>query len=243
MNGDEFYYLPRTSGEIDPIYKEDKGASFDLAIPIEMYIKTSEGYGGSGFLFSKFGIDVNQTMTFTVSRKRFLEIQSYKLQAETGNYTFELEGTDGSYILPETVPFVGTLTKPRAGDLIYSPVLDRLFEIKYVDPFASFYQLGKLYTYDLQCDVFEYSHQRFNTGIPEIDSIEEEQSANTDAYTLLTEDEFDFLTEDGFYIIDEAYRLEETEPASQNEEFSNTAIDFIDWNDRQPHIPTGTFEW
>mgnify|MGYP000010934213 FL=1 len=60
---------------------------------------------------------------------------------------------------------------PREGDLIYWPLVDKIFEIQFVEDEASFYQLGKIYVYRLQTEVWEYSHESINTGIEEIDDI------------------------------------------------------------------------
>jgi len=60
-------------------------------------------------------------------------------------------------------------TRPREGDLIYFPLGQRLFEVKFVEHEQPFYQLGKLYTYELKCELFEYEDEVLDTSIDEID--------------------------------------------------------------------------
>jgi len=137
--GLDIWYLPRTLVAENPIYTEDASSKFESAIPVEMYVKSIDGFTGRGDILSVVGLQIRDQLTMTVAKKRF--------QVET------------------------SLDRPREGDLIFFPLNGSLFEIRFVENEVPFYQLGKLYTYDLQCELFEYSHQIFNTGIPEIDSF------------------------------------------------------------------------
>ena len=71
------------------------------------------------------------------------------------------------------------LSRPNEGDLIYFPLTKKLFVIQYVEHEAVFYQTGKLQTYDLQCELYEYSDEDFDTGITAIDNVEKENAFQT----------------------------------------------------------------
>ena len=64
--------------------------------------------------------------------------------------------------------------RPMEGDLLYHPLNRGLFEIKFVEHENPFYQLGKLVSFQLTCELFQYSEEKMDTGIPEIDVVEEE---------------------------------------------------------------------
>ena len=72
------------------------------------------------------------------------------------------DGTDDS-IMP-------TPTRPREGDLVYFPLGQRLFEVKFVEHEDPFYQLGKNYVYQLKCELFEYEDEVIDTTIEAIDT-------------------------------------------------------------------------
>jgi hypothetical protein len=110
---------------------------------IETYIKNVDGFGGDGDFLSKFGLQINDTMTLTIAMRKFME---------------------------DVALFDGEV-RPNEGDLIYFPLNRKIFEVKFVEHEAIFYQMGKLQTYDLRCELFEYSQERFNTGIEEIDTL------------------------------------------------------------------------
>jgi hypothetical protein len=66
------------------------------------------------------------------------------------------------------------LEAPTVGDLLYFPLSKGLFEIKIVEPFNVFFQQGKLYTYQMSCELFKYSMESINTGNTEIDKVEDD---------------------------------------------------------------------
>jgi len=147
IHGQEFFYIPRVLVAKDEILGEDRLSKFKDAYPIEMYIETPQGFLGQGEFISKFGLYIEQSMQLTMSRRRW----------------FELISRHGGTILPE---------RPADGDLIYHPISNRLFEIKYVDKETGFWQLGQLQTFKLTVELFQYASERLETGIPAIDSFE-----------------------------------------------------------------------
>lgn len=154
MYGVEVYYLPRKYVTTKTIIKEVIESKFQNAYPIEAYVETYDGYNGLGTLMSKFGIQEMDDLTITISRERF----------ET-------------YISPliKDITDIKLSTRPKEGDLIYFPLGDRLFEIKYVEHEKPFYQLQKNYTYQLTCELFRYEDELIDTSIEDIDDNVQEQ--------------------------------------------------------------------
>ena len=142
--GHDVYYVVRHTDTPDVIYKEDDTNFYKNNFKIEVYINNFSGYAGDGELFTKFGLEVRDELIVTVSRQRF--------QEEVTNANLNL-------------------IRPREGDIIYIPLTKDYFIVKYVDHRKVFYQLGRLYSYELRLQKFEYSSERFETGVPEIDQI------------------------------------------------------------------------
>ena len=165
--GIECYYLPRTLIKEDNLFGEDTLSKFERAFPLEMYIKNVEGFEGEGDFLSKFNIEIRDEMTLTVSRRRFGE-EIHPSETTPAN---EDQG----------------IGRPSEGDLIWFPLNGKIFEVKFVEHEAIFYQLGSLQTYDLRCELFEYSSERIDTGIPQIDIIEDNLSVDALLFQILFE--------------------------------------------------------
>ena len=148
MYGIEVYYMPRKYLTKFTVIKEVIQSEFDNAYPIEAYVDSYDGYGGEGTILSKFGIQEKDDLTLIVSRERFED-----------------------YITPliKNLPNVELATRPKEGDLIYFPLGERLFEIKYVEHEQPFYQLQKNYVYQLRCELFRYEDEVIDTGVETID--------------------------------------------------------------------------
>jgi hypothetical protein len=148
MYGVEVYYIPRKYATTNTIIREVIESKFDDAHPLEAYLNTYEGYDGQGTILSKFGVQPLDDLTLTISKERFEE-----------------------YITPLTknLADIELATRPKEGDLIYFPLGDRLFEIKFVEHEKPFYQLQKNYVYELTCELFRYEDEVLDTGIDKID--------------------------------------------------------------------------
>ena len=160
MYGMDVYYIPRTFVREATIMREVTSSEFRSYFIIEAYLNNFDGYGGQGDIMSKFGIQVKDEVTLTISRERYEDYIAPFLNSRM-LYLMNSPQDDGS--LP-------TIQRPREGDLIYFPLGRRLFEIKYVEFEQPFYQLGTNYTYELQCELFEYEDEILDTSIDEIDS-------------------------------------------------------------------------
>ena len=148
MYGVEVYYMPREYVNENTIIKEVIESQFSNASPIEAYLENYEGYADNTTLLTKFGIQSTQEINLVISQDRF-EFYLEPLIKNTSNTKLS--------------------TRPKEGDLIYFPLGDRLFEIKFVEHEKPFYQLQKNYTYTLKCELFRYSDEVIDTGIDEID--------------------------------------------------------------------------
>lgn len=185
ISGNDVMYIPRTiSGNFDQIFGEDILSSFDSYATIEMWLSDFTGYGGESEMLSKFGMEIRDTASFMVSRKRFVE--------------------ECTPIAPESRPDV-IKVRPCEGDLIFVPFSKSLFEIKFVeDEYPGFYQLNKKYIWTLRCELVQLNNEDFNTGNQEVDDMFG-NNLNRLGETILNENGTYMLTEDGGRMLDERY--------------------------------------
>ena len=145
MYGHNCFYLPRKVINEDTILGDAADSAFEDAYEIEMYLEGNEGFEGEGELYSKFGIETRDTAEFVISKRSWERFVSLDTNLATG-------------------------LRPNEGDLIYFPLSKSLFEIKFVEHENNFYKLGKLYTFKMSCDLFEYSGEDFDTNIEALDT-------------------------------------------------------------------------
>jgi hypothetical protein len=152
--GQDFFYIPRTLVSKDEILGEDRLSKFTSSFPIEMYFENVDSFEGQGAFIQKFGLMMEQSATMVVARRRWEQ----------------MVGRFGATIIP---------SRPCEGDLIYFPLTKGMFEIKFVKHQDPFYQLGKLYVYKLQVELFQYSSEKIDTGVASIDAFETLKTFNT----------------------------------------------------------------
>ncbi len=252
--GHDVKYVPRTITARDNLYGEDPLSAYNDAADVEMYIKNVEGFEGEGDLLSRFGLQIRDEITFTLARKRFDQIRTEKLMTEVG-YNLLMEDANtaapsrqfltGNHETESIVLESGTANgysilsnRPNEGDLIYFPMVDKTFEIKQVEHEQLFYQTGRLQTYDLRCELFEYSSESIDTGISEIDEIEDKFSLNIlDNQLLLDLDGEDggLLDEEGGFIMQE-YTVETTDAQANNTLFTADILagNIVDFSEDDP---------
>lgn len=208
--GFDVYYIPRISVNQDDILTEDALNKYTNAYPLEMYLSNVMGFEGEGDLLTKFGVEIRDSATFIVSRRRWDDVVA----------------KDG--VAQSTV-------RPLEGDILYFPLTKSYFEIRRVETRDPFFQVGKLYVYGLQCELMQFSGEEFTTGVAEIDDQAAERTFDVGAYEILLEDGSEFLLE--YYtrsvLISEAFNLSEIDPSAQNENFE-TEIDILDFSEINP---------
>jgi hypothetical protein len=148
--GFDVYYLPREFSNDERLFGEDPLAKFDENYIIEMYVSNYEGFTGEGTLLTKFGVRIAEEATFIISKRRWEDLIS----------------SSNNLI---------TSARPNEGDVIYFPLTNQLFQIKFVEHNKPFRQLGQIATYQLVCEVMEDSSERFETGVDEIDKIRRDE--------------------------------------------------------------------
>jgi hypothetical protein len=153
--GIDVIYIPRKFVRKQTIIREIQSSKFDDNFSIEAYVNNYDGYTGQGDILSKFGVSLKDELSLIISKERFEDFIS----------TF----------LDETDVQIEINSRPREGDLVYFPLGQRLFEVKFVEHEVNFYQLGKLYVYELKCELFEYEDEVIDTTIDEIDTQIEDQ--------------------------------------------------------------------
>ena len=245
--GQDVFYIPRTLVNEDNLFGEDTLSKFGDAYLIEMYFENVEGYEGEKEIMSKFGLQMNEDVTFIVARRRFEQLVSH----------------DSNLIVK---------TRPNEGDLVYFPKVKKIFEITFVDHDDPFYQIHNLPAFKLKCKTFEYSSEDLDTGITEIDAIETDNSldmlsfqitmeqSSTTTYNegieledgtgnleletatggtdnLIGENETggdQIVLETGDYIIQEAYVVDTIDENAMNDFFETQDDNIIDFTESNP---------
>ncbi len=217
--GIEAYYLPKTYYDYDSLYGESDAGLFKEFYTTDMYINSVEGFGGEGDFLSKFGVEQRDTMTMSVARRTF--------EQDVG------------------APDLANLTRPREGDLIWFPLNNKLYSVNFVEHEPVFYQMGALQFYELRLEMFEYSSERFDTGIQEIDQLEDNRSMDINllGQFMMETGDLPIHDERGNRIILSGYTESDQDDITDSENaFIETQADnFIDFTDKDPFSEGGTF--
>jgi len=147
--GQDLYYLPRDLVNVDDVFREDPVSSFNSNYLLEMYVDNTDGFDGEGDLFTKFGVEIRDQMTLTVSKRRW--------EQAVLRYDNEIQGI-----------------RPLEGDLIFTPFSRKLFQIMHVEHEQPFYQLNNLPVFKLQCELFEYNDEDIDVSVEAISQLEED---------------------------------------------------------------------
>lgn len=151
--GHDVYYLPRKIISEDGIFNETALSEFGSAYMVEVYVDNVDGFEGEGDILSKFGLEVRDQATLVISNRRWEQL--------VGRFQNPPEA------------------RPQEGDIIYFPMVNTLFEIKYVEQESPFYQLQNLPVFKLTIEAFEYGNEAIDTGIEEIDQFELDFASRT----------------------------------------------------------------
>lgn len=168
IHGIEVYYIPRKILKTGDIIREVQTSKFDDSFLIEAYLNSYEGSSPGSNIMTKFGISLKNEIILTISKERFEEfITPFLANIISGQQNYR----EGDLVID---------SRPKEGDLIYFPLGSRIYEIKYVEFENPFYQLGKNYIFELQCELFEYEDEEIDTDIEEIENILEDTGYITD---------------------------------------------------------------
>ena len=191
--GHDVHYLDRTLVNEDTIMGTDSLSKFTTQAKIEMYMEDSEGgFAGEKELISQFGLQNLSEATFVVAKERFQDLTK-QITIESGTDTL-----GGSILLEDGTLDSGTVEasasfesgyliseatstnsdRPLEGDLIFHPILSKLFQINFVDHDEPYFQLDNNPVYKLRCRLFEYSSEILDTDITAIDVIEDNLSTD-----------------------------------------------------------------
>ena len=178
-----------------------------------MYIKSIDGFTGNGNFMSKFGLEIRDQVIFSMSQKIFNQVVGLNTGA----------------------------VRPNEGDLIYFPLNQKCFQIKFVNKFEMFYQFGALQTWEVTCELFEYSNEIINTGITEIDTLQTKFSMDIFDWALLDELSNYLTDEFGNILVVDTYAFENINAAAQNDtifngtnNFSSGAKSILDFSESNP---------
>ena len=202
--GHDVYYVNRTTVALDNVLGEDSISKFTRQHPIEMYVEDNTGFGGDKEIINQFGLENRNEITFVVSKERFQEMDSQitiedgtdttggSILLETGTVNQSENSSvlttvsgDNFYILMDTA--TTDADRPLEGDLVYHPVLAKMFEISFVDHDEPFFQLDNNPVYKLRCKQYEYSGEALDTGISTIDEIEDDLNVATSDFQFTLE--------------------------------------------------------
>ena len=246
--GHDVYYMDRTIVAEDNILGEDSLSKYRTQHPIEMYMEDGDGgFAGEKELMNQFGLQNLSEATFVVNKSRFQELDR-QMQIEDGTDTSSggsilleagtidqssdsstlttVTGDNNFYILQDTA--ATDSDRPQEGDVIYHPVLDKMFQINFVDHDEPFYQLDNNPVYKMRCRLYDYSSEIIDTGISDIDAIETEQSQDTLIYQFTLEQSSavneEIRLETGTDDLDTGLLLEETDGDNIVGESDSTSV-------------------
>jgi hypothetical protein len=193
------------------ILNEDVLNKYTQAYPLEMYLTDINGFTGEGDLLTKFGVELRDQANFVVSRRRW----------------------------EQTVARAGSVqldTRPAEGDLLFFPKTKSFFEIRRVEGTDPFFQIGKLYVYNLFCELFQYSSEVVDTHRTDIDDIERIDSLDIRNFDVLLENGSRMLLEFNTpsSVILESFNITDKDSLAQNDAFDTESVGILDFSEKNP---------
>lgn len=145
--GHDVYYLPMRILNKDRILNDIRAKKFDTAYLTEIYVESVDDFEGDGKLIAKFGLEIRDQLRVAITRRRWDEL---------------VKNVDPAQPI-----------RPFEGDLIYFPLIDGLFEVRYTNTDSPFYQLSNLPVYKLTLELYEFSsvNTKIDTGIEAVDAM------------------------------------------------------------------------
>ena len=134
--GQDVLYLPRKIINQNTVIREITASKFDDSFRLEAYLVNTDGFGTPSDVLTKFGVREQDEVTLVVSKERYDDFITPFINQFP-------EGERASAV------------SPQEGDLIYLPLDNALFEIKYIERKVPFYQVNELFMYEFRCEIFE----------------------------------------------------------------------------------------
>ena len=134
--GQDILYLPRRIVNKDTVIREIEASKFDDSFRLEAYLVNVDGFGTPSDVLTKFGVRDQDELTLVVSKERYDDFITPFIN-----------------LFPEGERI--NAKSPHEGDLIYLPLDNALFEIKYIERKVPFYQVNDLFMYEFRCEIFE----------------------------------------------------------------------------------------
>ena len=134
--GQDILYLPRKIVNRNTVIREITASKFDDSFRLEAYLSNVDGFGTPSDVLSKFGVRAQDEVTLIVSKERYDDFITPFLKLYPAEDRLNAQ-------------------TPNEGDLIYLPLDNALFEIKYIERKVPFYQLNDLFMYEFRCEIFE----------------------------------------------------------------------------------------
>lgn len=209
--GVDIYYINRQLPSYDSTFNETEYSIFNNPILVEMYIQDTQGFQGDGEFLSKFGIQVTEQLVLTLANRVFEnDIKPYQQK-----------------------------DRPQEGDLLFIPFTKSLYQIKFVNVHPFYYKFGTLETYNITCELYQGNSDKFETGIKDIDDVYNKATQDSTTYEIMAEDGSFVISEEGYYIIDESYIIDNITPFAENESFEKEGFKFINFSDSDPFSEGG----
>jgi hypothetical protein len=220
--GQNYIYIPRTLNKLDQIFGEDVLSSFDSYAEIEMYMLDFQGPGGASEILTRFGMEIQDTASFIVARKRFTET---------------------------VVPIVPATRDPKVawrpneGDLIFAKHSKSLFEIKFVeDEEPGYYQLNKKYVWTLRTELVQFNNEKFGTGYADVDAYYGVSLNRLDMGIALEDGSGIFLMESGGDVLLEEYvvskEYDDMHGFGDNDVIKQEFVKIMNFNEKDPFAGT-----
>ena len=146
--GTDIYYIPKIV-LADSTLDEVRYTKYQEQFQVEMLLQNVMGFGDNAEFISKFGLRITDEVIFRVSTRRWDEE------------------------VAEHSPTLTVDSRPNEGDLLYFPLTEDIYEIKFVGKEEPFYQFGKIQFYAITAEIYEVGSDDFDTGVAEIDAVEQ----------------------------------------------------------------------
>ena len=146
--GTDIYYIPKIVLQ-DSTLDEVRYTKYQEQFQIEMLLQNVMGFGDNAEFISKFGLRITDEIVFRVSTRRWDEE------------------------VAEHSPNLTVTSRPNEGDLLYFPLTQDIYEIKFVGKEEPFFQFGKIQFYAITAEIYEVGSDDFDTGVAEIDAVEQ----------------------------------------------------------------------